>query len=208
MGRQPFAFTIIGIDAVMGRLQQGVGVEFKGQAWVARTHQAMVGEFVLVAQMAGQTQRGARHRLFSANHAGLDVVLAASLAGDMLAQPLGGWPMAGLAAHAVGQLEAFAAYLCRHEGGVTAEAFGRRGGVFQTQLMGDALALVFDQYTVGLGMGIVAMPAQKFGLTDARVANWMASTVAGGTCAGDDTKILGRTRGAFLGPQHALRQTQ
>ena len=123
------ALTIVGINTVMGRLQQCVGIEFKRQTRMTGAQQTVIGKLVLAAEMAGQTQACTRDRLFGAVHAGLDVFFAARFAGDVLTQPFRGRPVAGFAADAIGQLEALAAYVGGHEGRVTGETLGRAGSV-------------------------------------------------------------------------------
>ena len=197
--RTPLALAVIRIGDEMGRLDCGEGVEFETHPRVTGAHDAVGHKTGLVAKMTRQAELCPRNRVGARIETVFDIHLMCRRCRNMRADPTPGAAMARLTGHTIGELERPVLPLGRHIVGMAVEADRRRVRRFEAKIAGDALGTFAEQYLIGLGVFIVALPCNELVLqyADPRQRLDRAMTGASRACRNAHVNVFVDERSAM-----------
>ena len=180
---------------------------------MARPHDAVGGELIFRAQVAGQAEIGARRQIVRGIEAVSDVVRMGRFWRRMARDPILRAAVAGLAANAVGDIEFHPALRHGHVIGMAVEAEIGLVSLGQAQVLGNALGLFVQQDVVGPGVPVVARPGDVLVLQHVRPAPLHRRPMANaGGAAGHALVqlpiVLGQHRTGASRQQEAAEQRQ
>ena len=161
----------------MRRLDRGEGRQLERQWRMTGAHDVVIGEALVVANMAAHTALGALDRTIGRIHPRGDIGRVINPR-HMRAEPVLRAPVAGFAADTIGNLERWAAAILRHVVGVAIEADFGVLRVRQAEVAGDPQSPLLAQHREGLAVLILLSPDQVLVLIDMRVSERLNGAMA------------------------------